>query len=94
MLFELYHADGVCRDPRKSAILGGGTLFKKMNAAYARLPSKGQAAAIVCTDMFDAMAIVRQRKGTTPGKKFLWRFSVMLIRYNQMINYSPCKSPL
>ena len=74
MLSELSYADGVYRDPRESAILGGGTPFRKINAVYAGLLSKGQASAIVCTDMFNAMAIVRQREGTTLGKKFLWYF--------------------
>lgn len=40
MLFELYQANGIGRDPWKPAVLGGGTLFKKMNAGYARLLSK------------------------------------------------------
>ena len=74
MLSELCDADGSCRDPRKSAVLGGGPPFKKINAGYAHLLSKGQTSAIVCTDMVDAMAIVRERKGTTPGKEFLWYF--------------------
>ena len=74
MLSELFYADGGCRDPGESAILGGGPPFKKIDAVYAHLLSKGQASAIVCTDMFNAMAIIRQREGTTPGKKFLWYF--------------------
>lgn len=74
MLSELCDPDGISRDPRKPAILGGRTPFKKINAGYARLLSKGQTSAIVCSDMFHAMAIVRQRKGTTPGKEFLWCF--------------------
>lgn len=71
MLFELYQADNFCGDPWKSAVPGGRTRFKKGNAGNAHLLSKAQTSAIVCANLFDAMAIVRQRKSTTPCKEFL-----------------------
>lgn len=52
-------------------MLGGGTLFKKSEAGYARLLSKAQTLAIICADLFDAMAIVGQGKSTTPGTELL-----------------------
>ncbi len=71
MFFELCQIDGIFRDPGKSVVLGGGTLLEKSNAGYACLLSKAQTSAIICADLFDAVAIVRQRKGTTSGNKFL-----------------------
>ena len=76
VLFELYQADCMCRDPWKSIILGDSTLFKKGDTAYARLLSKSQTRTIICADLRDAMAIIRQRERTTPGQEFLWSCSV------------------
>ena len=66
MLSEFYQADRIYGHAWKSAVLGGGALFKKINAGYTRLFSKAETSAIVCSDLFDAMTVVRQRKSTTP----------------------------
>ena len=67
MLSEFYYADRICGHAWKSAVLGGGgALFKKSNAGNTRLLSKAETSAIVCSDLFDTMTVVRQRKTTTP----------------------------
>lgn len=59
VLSDLYQANGISRDPWKAAVLGASTLFQNTEVGYACAFSKAQTSAIICADLFDAMAIVR-----------------------------------
>ena len=93
VLFELGQAGCIHTDTWESAVIGSLTFLKKRNADYTRLLSKAQTTTIICADLRDAMAVVRQRECSAPDREFLWSRSINRAWYITMDDDLPCKSP-
>ena len=87
MPFDIRYTDSFCRNARETSAFGRRPFLKVAETINPRHFSKPQSSTIICSNLINAMTVVRQCELASSGEKFLYFISNLALESHAQTIY-------